>query len=108
MKIKQYVSRAEQLKIKKRGEANPTLSRSLSIDECAKALPELSVALRHAENGDVYDDNKQYDKALDEYYKAIEKIMSVLSSTAKGSESHTIIRQKVEKMMSRAEEITRY
>lgn len=108
MKIKQYVSRAEQLKIKKRGEANPTLSRSLSIDECAKTLPELSVALRHAENGDVYDDNKQYDKALDEYYKAIEKIMSVLSCTSKSSDAHGVVRQKAEKMISRAEEITRY
>ena len=109
LKIKQYVGRAEQLKIdRKKQNCPPSLNRSLSIEECAKTLPRFSDALKHAENGDVHDDNKQYDKALDEYYKGIEIMMTVLSETTKGSEAHAVVRGKTEKMISRAEEITRY
>lgn len=108
-KIKQYVNRAEQLKRVCRQSVNkPKMNRSLSIDECIQRLPGLSEALRHAENGDKFDDDKQYDKALDEYYTAIEKIMKVLKTLPTNSPTHASVRQKVDKMMTRAEEITRY
>ena len=108
MKIKQYVSRAEKLKLQQKQNFKPKLNRSLSMDECMQRLPGLCEAMKHAENGDKFDDNKQYDKALDEYYKAIEQIMSVLGSIATTSRTHATVREKAEKMISRAEEITRY
>lgn len=108
LKIKQYVNRAEQLKLKHKRKTSVTLNRSLSMEECVKVFPGLSEAIKYAESGDAFDDSKQYDKALEEYYKAIEKIMAVLAGAPKGSDSHALITQKAEQMITRAEEITRY
>ena len=108
LKVKQYINRAEQLKVHNKQIEKRTLERSLSGEDILDLVPGFSQALKHAENGEKYDDERQYGKALDEYYKGAEICMTLLSNIEKGSRFHKHIREKAEQMLGRAEELTRY
>ena len=81
MNIKQYASKAEQLKLQEKENGKPKLNISLSTEECMQKWPGLSKALKYAINGKKFDDNKQYDKALVEYDKGIKKLMDIFGNT---------------------------
>ena len=108
LKVRQYINRAEQLKGLQKQIHRKKLQRTLTINECAEHLPGFVEVLNHADRGEKFDDERQYGKALEEYYKGIELCMSVLSSLSKDSRKHSVVREKAEQMMNRAEELTRY
>ena len=108
LKVKQYINRAEQLKVYNKQIEKRTLERSLSGEDILDLVPGFPQALKHAENGEKYDDERQYGKALDEYYKGAEICMTLLSNIEKSSRFHKHIREKAEQMLGRAEELTRY
>ena len=87
-KVNQYVARAEQLKSYQKQLAKKKLvTRQVSVETCRDRLPGFDKALKHAEKGEKFDDEQNYQAALHEYYKAIELCLSICSSVPKSSET---------------------
>ena len=107
-KVDQYVLRAEQLKVYQKHIAKKSLSRQSSIDNLRGFLPGLAQALKHVEQGEIFDDESKYEDALQEYYRAIEICLSICSTLDKSSDSYGVVSEKARKMMMRAEELTLY
>lgn len=108
LRVKQYINRAEQLKFLQKQVQKKKLQRRLSIETCAERLPGFTEVLKHAQQAEQFDDNREYGKALTEYYMGVELCMSILSTVPKSSETLKIVKTQAEQMMNRAEELTRY
>jgi len=108
-KVNQYIARAEQLKVYQKQVAKKALvTRQLSVEKYRDLLPGFDKALKHAEKGEILDDEGKYEDALREYHQGIELCLSICSTISKKSETYRVVSEKTKVMMKRAEELTVY
>ncbi|KAL5005540.1 hypothetical protein ScPMuIL_018996 [Solemya velum] len=110
-KVKEYMNRAEELKeILK---PNPTLHRSTSNDphevlmELFHDNEEMQAALKVVKAAQTEIDQEDFDAALHHYELGLEVLIKTIQGEPKGKRKD-LIRQQIEKAMSKAEEVKNY
>ena len=111
-KVLQYINRAEQLKVTikeiEKKKIQQTINSTNSLNYCITSKPDFAEVQIYEDKGDFFDNNGEYEKALEEYNKGIDICMSLLSKSSNNNEYRSLVKEKTEKMIERAEEINRY
>ncbi|XP_065644507.1 serine/threonine-protein kinase ULK3 isoform X2 [Hydra vulgaris] len=107
-KVLQYIERAEQLKLTVKEMEKKKIQQTQNLNSFFKNSSDFSNIQIYEDKGDYFENNGEYEQALEEYNKGIEICMSLLSDSTNTNDYRHLIKEKAEKMIERAEEINRY